>query len=58
MAVVMKFKSALPTAVNVVTAGPFAGFFWKVSALLGKAFITDCGQLVPLKTVQFEVYMC
>lgn len=57
MVMVTKFQSALPRAGNVVTAGPFSGFFWKAPALLGEAFVTDYGQLVPLKTVEFEVYM-
>lgn len=56
MVVVAEFKSALPRVVNV-TAGPFSGFSWKASALLEKTFGTDYGQLVLLKTVEFEVHM-
>lgn len=41
----------------MMTAGAFSGFSWKASALLEKTFVTDYGQLIPLKTVQFEVYM-
>lgn len=54
MVVVVEFKSAFPRVVNVVTAGPFSGFSSKASPLLEKTFVTDYGQLVPLKTVEFE----